>query len=362
MSTAGPPQGARPLQGGAEAHAVGKAGGDHSGTAGPPPEFLSDDEVESLLQGVAVEDEAPPEPGVRAFDLATAQRIVRPRMPALDGIGERFARLLRLALFTFLRRSPEITVGPTRFVKHGDFLRELVSPANLNVVKLSPLPGQGLVVLEPTLVFLIVDTLFGGDGRFRARVEAREFTATELRIVQRFLQIVLEEYRKAWQPVHALKLEYVRSEMHAPFAHVAAANDVMAVASFSIEFGAGGGALHLVLPCAALDLVRDVLAHPDPAEATAPDQRWTHRLSQQVQSAEVTLIATLATATVKVRDLLALNVGDVLAVEIPGTIEAAVDGVPILDCTYGVRNGQYALRIERVRAPAHANLSGESHG
>ena len=330
--------------------------------ASPGSDFLSEDEVESLLKNVPLEDEAEPAPsGVRPFDPARTQRIVRPRLPGLETIHERFARLLRLGLFTFMRKSPEITVAPTRFAKHAEFLNDFVAPANFNVVQLSGLAGQGLVVLEPTLVFLIIDTLFGGDGRFRARVEPREFSPTEVRIIQRLLQVVLEEYRKAWQPLHALHLDYVRSEMHPQFAHVAGASDTLAIATFSIEFGAGGGALHVALPCTAFDPIGELLASRDPGEASGPDQRWQSGLSQQVQAAEVMLVATLARASVKVGELLALKVGDVLAIDIPPVIDAAVDGVPILDCTYGVRNGQYALRIERVRDPGERATPGGSN-
>ncbi len=172
--------------------------------------------------------------------------------------------------------------------------------------------------------------------------------------------MLFDAYRKAWQPVCPLALEHVRSEMHAQFAHVAAPADLLVVATFSAEFGAGGGAVHVALPYAVLEPLRDVLG-AGPGGMAAPDQRWARTLSQQVQAAEVTLAATLANASVTVRELLAMQVGDVLGLEISPTIEASVDGVPILDCTYGVRNGQYALRIERVRAPERDAATGGTH-
>ena len=151
-------------------------------------EFLSQDEVDALLKGVNGEADGASQPkeagGVRPYNLATQERIVRDRMPALDVINDRFARRLKSGLFDFMRRSPEISVGPVRVIRYDEFVASLVAPTNLNVVQLGPLRGNALFVFEPTLIFLVVDNLFGGDGRFHARVEGREFTTTEQRIIR----------------------------------------------------------------------------------------------------------------------------------------------------------------------------------
>src|SRR5436309_1336064 len=189
-------------------------------------EFLSQDEVDALLKGAATaEDEAAasgdaPAASVKAYNLATQERIVRGRMPALEMINDRFARLLRVGLFNFMRRSPEISVAPVRVVKYGEFIRNLVVPTNLNIAQVKPLRGNALVVIEPNLVFQVVDTMFGGDGRFRTRVEGRDFTQTEMRIIQRLLGVIFDEYKNAWHNVYPLGLEYVRSEMHTQFATI----------------------------------------------------------------------------------------------------------------------------------------------
>ena len=134
--------------------------------------FLSQDEVDALLKGVDgdLDDEKPlaDSDGVRDYNLATQERIVRGRMPTLEIINERFARLLRIELFNFLRRSVEVSVGPVRITKYSEFIRNLVVPTNLNLVQVKPLRGTALMVFDPTLVFLVVDNLFGGDGRLTA--------------------------------------------------------------------------------------------------------------------------------------------------------------------------------------------------
>ncbi|MDB5935502.1 MAG: fliM, partial [Massilia sp.] len=158
--------------------------------------FLSQEEVDALLKGVNgdQDDTAAPEEstGVRTYNLATQERIVRGRMPTLEIINERFARLLRVGLFNFLRRSAEVSVGSVRVSKYSEFIRNLVVPTNLNLVHMKPLRGTALMVFDPGLVFLLVDNLFGGDGRFHTRVEGRDFTQTEQRIILRILDIVFE--------------------------------------------------------------------------------------------------------------------------------------------------------------------------
>jgi flagellar motor switch protein FliM len=317
-------------------------------------EFLSQEEVDALLKGAAPGDETAaassdaPASSVKPYNLATQERIVRGRMPALEMINDRFARLLRVGLFNFMRRSPEISVAPVRLIKYGEFIRNLVVPTNLNIAQVKPLRGNALVVIEPSLVFQVVDTMFGGDGRFRTRVEGRDFTQTEMRIIQRLLGVVFDEYRNSWQNVYPLSLEYVRSEMHTQFANIANPTEIVVVCTFTVDFGAGGSSIHFVIPYSSFEPIRDIIYSPLQGDQAEPDRRWMQMLSKQVQSAEVRLVANLTTTTLRVKELLAMKIGDVLPLDVPSLVTAEVDGVAILECSYGVRNGQYALRIERV--------------
>src|SRR3954470_7326354 len=157
-------------------------------------ELLSQEEVDALLKGVTGEVDEPKDDldpsGIRPYNLATQERIVRGRMPTLEIINDRFARLLRIGMFNFMRRSPEISVGGVKVTKYSEFIRNLVVPTNLNVVHMKPLRGSCLFIFDPSLVFAVVDNLFGGDGRFHSRVEGRDFTLTEQRIIQKMLLVV----------------------------------------------------------------------------------------------------------------------------------------------------------------------------
>ncbi|HEX2828969.1 MAG TPA: flagellar motor switch protein FliM [Burkholderiales bacterium] len=321
-------------------------------------DFLSQDEVDALLNGVTGVTDEPPAPeettGVRPYNLATQERIVRGRMPTLEIINERFARLLRIGLFNFVRRTAEISVGPVRVVKYSEFVRNLVVPTNLNLVQIKPLRGTGLLIFNPDLVYLIIDNLFGGNGQFHTRVEGRDFTQTEQRIIQRMLAVVFEDLEKAWQPVHPISIEYVRSEMNTQFANIATPNEVVVVTTFNIELGSAGGEFHICMPYSMIEPIRDILCSSLQGEQVDVDKRWVKMLSRQVQSADVELIVNLGKAELTLQQVLNMTPGDVIALDIAQPLVAEVDNVPVMECKCGVFNGNYAVRVERL-LPASGN-------
>jgi flagellar motor switch protein FliM len=315
-------------------------------------DFLSQEEINVLLKGVAgqgiSQPGSGPSAGFRPYNLATQERIVRGRMPTLEIINERFARLLRLGLFNFMRRSANVTTGPVRVIKFSEFVRNLVVPSNLNLVHVKPLRGTSLFVFDPTLVFLVVDNLFGGDGRLQPNAERRDFTQTEQRIIQRLLNLVFDSYGKSWHPVYPIEFEYVRAETNIQFANVATPNEVVVVTTFEVNFGSVIGEMHICTPYSILEPIRDLLSSSVQGEALEVDKRWVGRLSKQVQSAEVTLLVNLAQVQVTLNQILKMQVGDVIPLDIPEFVTASVDGVPVMECRYGVANGQYALRMEKM--------------
>lgn len=330
--------------------------------------FLSQDEVDALLKGVngdedevKVEDNDPSK--VRTYDLATQERIVRGRMPTLEIINERFTRLLRIGLFNFLRRSVEISVGPVRISKYSDFVRNLAVPTNLNLVHMKPLRGTGLIVLDPSLAFLMVDNMFGGDGRFHTRVEGREFTQTEQRIIRRVLDILFETYQKSWEPVYPIEFEYIRSEMNTQFANIATPNEVVVAITFTVELGDVGGEMHFCFPYSMLEPIKDMLTSSMQGEVLGVDKRWVRLMTQQIQAAEVEIVADLAKQKLTLHQILDLKVGDVIPLTINEEVDAAVDNVPVMRCKYGLFNGQYALRVQKLlKSNATEYIKGEAYG
>jgi len=321
-------------------------------------DFLSQEEVDALLKGVTGEvDEAPTEEetsGVKTYDLGRQERIVRGRMPTMELINERFARYLRIGLFNFMHRSTEISVGPVRVQKYSDFIRNLVVPTNLNLVLMKPLRGTGLVVFDPNLVFLVVDNMFGSDGRFHTRVEGRDFTPTEQRIIQGMLKVVFEEYQKAWKPVYEVEFEYVRSEMNTQFANIATPSEIVVAFTFTIELSGNSAEMHLCLPYSMIEPIRDVLYSTMHSEQAGSDKRWTGMLRRQLLGAEVELVAPLGGVAITLGDVARLKVGDIVPIDINELVNVRVDGIPLVDCRYGINNGQYALKVERFVAHEEA--------
>ncbi|MBZ0133159.1 MAG: flagellar motor switch protein FliM [Rhodocyclaceae bacterium] len=321
-------------------------------------DFLSQDEVDALLKGVSGEADEPEKEeesgGIRKYDVGRQERIVRGRMPTLELINERFARYLRIGLFNYMHRTTEISLGPIRVQKYSEFIRNLVVPTNLNLVQFKPLRGTGMIVFDPNLVFLVVDNMFGGDGRFHTRVEGRDFTPTEQRIIQGLLNVVFAEFEKAWKPVYALKLEYVRSEMNSQFANIATPSEIVVAVTYSLEFSGSTAEMHLCLPYSMVEPIRDILYSSMQSDHLVSDKRWIGTLTRQLQSADVELVAHLGTTQVTLGQILKMKTGDVIPFNIEETITAEVDHVPVMECSYGLQHGQYALRVERFLASDNA--------
>ncbi|MBE7939218.1 MULTISPECIES: flagellar motor switch protein FliM [Ramlibacter] len=311
---------------------------------------LSQEEVDALLAGVngedSASDDAPQEAGgVRSYDLSSQERIVRGRMPTLEIVNERFARNFRIGVFNFMRRNPDISVGPVRVQKFSAFLRNVAVPTNINIMHVRPLRGSGLLICDPKLVFTVIDNLFGGAGLPTARIEGREFSATEQRIILRLVEVIAGEYAKSWSSIYPIELEYARSEMHTQFANIATPSEIVVTTSFEIEFGDSGGAMHICIPYSTFEPIREILYSPLQGDNGGPDRRWLSLLTQQIQSAEVEIAAELGYSQATVRELMSLKVGDFVELDRAPTLTAKVDGVPVFECDYGTLGPHYGLRI-----------------
>ncbi|WP_310386980.1 flagellar motor switch protein FliM [Roseateles sp.] len=316
-------------------------------------QILSQDEVDALLQGITGESqkldaEEEQVGGIRDYNLASQERIVRGRMPTMEIINERFARNIRVGLFNFIRKSPEVAIGGIKVQKYSAFLREIVVPTNFNIVSVKPLRGSGLIVCDPTLVFAVIDSLFGGIGKFHARIEGRDFSATEQRVILRLVEVITAEYHKAWKGIYPLELEFQRSEMQPQFANIATPSEIVVSTSFTLEIGETSGTVYFCIPYATLEPIRDVLYSTTVGDSTEPDRRWVNLLKHQIQDAKVELVAELGTAPATVEQLLAFKPGDFIELDLDAMIKAKIDGVPVYDCHYGTSNGKYAIKVEQM--------------
>ena len=329
-------------------------------------QILSQDEVDALLQGITgesqkLEQEEVSSAGVREYDLSSQERIVRGRMPTMEIINERFARNIRIGLFNFIRKSPEVSIGGIKVQKFSAFLREIVVPTNFNIMSVKPLRGSGLIVCDPSLVFAVIDALYGGVGKFHTRIEGRDFSPTELRVITRLVETIVAEYRKAWTGIYPVELEYQRSEMQPQFANIATPSEIVVATHFTLELGDVTGSIHFCIPYSTLEPIRDVLYSTIQGDSAEPDRRWINLLKTQIQSAEVDLIAELATAPATVEQLLAFKPGDFIELDLDPMIQVKVDGVPVLDCHYGTSNNRYALKVDRLITSSNLSWIGETN-
>ncbi|HEU4620523.1 MAG TPA: flagellar motor switch protein FliM [Gammaproteobacteria bacterium] len=326
---------------------------------------LSQDEINALLHGVEngridTEDAYRLRDGVaRPVDLTAHERIVRGRMPTLEMINNRFCRNLRVSLFNFLQRAVNVTFSGVKLRKFAEHIHTLTLPTSLNMVRMSPLRGHALFILDSKLVFSLVETYFGGGGRFSTRMDAREFTAMENRVINLTLERCFADMRDAWSPVLGVEFEYVNSEVNPQFANIVSPTELVVVSTFALDIDDIGGELHVTLPYAMLEPIRELLDAGVQSDRDARDDRWTTSIRAEMGTAEVELHATLLETQLSLRKLLELKAGDIVPVELPEEVTLCAEGVPIFRGNFGVSNGNNAIKVLR-RVADTAKLAAEA--
>ena len=311
-------------------------------------DLLSQDEIDALLHGVddgLVQAETAAEPGsVKSYDLTSQDRIVRGRMPTLEMINERFARYTRISMFNMLRRSADVAVGGVQVMKFGEYVHSLYVPTSLNLVKIKPLRGTALFILDAKLVFKLVDNFFGGDGR-HAKIEGREFTPTELRVVRMVLEQAFIDLKEAWQAIMEVNFEYINSEVNPAMANIVGPSEAIVVSTFHIELDGGGGDLHVTMPYSMIEPVREMLDAGFQSDLDDQDERWSKALREDVLDVSVPLSATVARRQLRLRDILHMQPGDVIPIELQDELVMRANGVPSFKVKLGSHKGNLALQV-----------------
>lgn len=311
--------------------------------------ILNQEEIDALIHGIdagAVSTESEPTPGEAvSFDFRNQGRIVRGRMPTLEMINERFARLFRVSLYNLLRRAPEISVGQVQMKKFSEYVHTLHVPTSLNLVRITPLRGTALFVLDPRLVFSVVDNFFGGNGR-QAKIEGRDFTATEQRVIHMLLRSAFADLREAWSHVAAIDIEYQQSEINPHFANIVSPSEIVVITSFHIELEGGGGDLHVTMPYAMIEPLRDVLDSGVQSDRVDNDGRWLHALRDEIDDAEIEISTLLGRSALTLAEILNLKPGDVIPCDFAGSVTLLAESVPIFRGSFGISRGQQAVKIE----------------
>jgi flagellar motor switch protein FliM len=322
-------------------------------------DLLTQDEIDALLHGVddvdEIEDELPQVeesgPAVN-FDFSSQDRIVRGRMPTLELINERFARHLRISLFNMLRKTAEVSINGVQMMKFGEYQNTLYVPTSLNMVRFRPLKGTSLITMEARLVFILVENFFGGDGRFHAKIEGREFTPTERRIIQLLLKIVFEDYKEAWSPVMGVEFDYIDSEVNPSMANIVSPTEVIVVSSFHIEVDGGGGDFHIVMPYSMVEPIRELLDAGVQSDKMETDVRWSTALREEIMDVPVNFRVDLLEKDISLRDLMELQTGDIIPVDMPENGVMFVEELPTFRVKMGKSGENIAVQVsEKIRRP-----------
>ena len=317
--------------------------------------ILDQAEIDALIHGVdsgtVATENGVAQGEAKPYDLINAMRIVRGRMPTLEMINERFARMFRVNLYGLLRRSPEVAVNPVEMKKWSEYVQTLHVPTSLNMVRIHPLRGIGIVLLEPKLVFAIVDNFFGGNGR-HAKIEGRDFTATEQRIIQMVLKNAFVDLKEAWSHVANIEVEYMQSELNPAFANIVSPSEIVVVTSFHVELEGGGGDVHVTMPYSMIEPLREALDSGMTSDRVEHDERWAYSLKEEIDDAEVEISTVLGHSRLSLGELLNLKTGDIVPCDFGGKVTVMAEAVPVFRGTLGLSRGQQAIKVEeRVRRP-----------
>jgi flagellar motor switch protein FliM len=319
-------------------------------------DLLTQDEIDALLHGVdEVEEEdvgLASAPGVMTFDFSSQDRIVRGRMPTLELVNERFARHMRISLFNMMRRTAEVSINGVQMLKFGEYVHTLFVPTSLNMVRFRPLKGTALITMEARLVFILVENFFGGDGRYHAKIEGREFTPTERRIIQMLLKLVFEDYKEAWAPVMDVGFEYLDSEVNPAMANIVSPTEVIVVSSFHIELDGGGGDFHVAMPYSMLEPIRELLDAGVQSDKGDTDLRWSKALRDEIMDVQVGLSTRLLQTDVTLRQLMEFQAGDIIPVNMPESLLVFVEDLPTFRAKLGRTHNKVAIKIaEKIKRP-----------
>ena len=321
--------------------------------------LLTQDELNVLTEGVT-DGSIPVDTGfnttarVKKHDLASEDSSLGVNITSLDMINERFIRTFRLGLLEMLRTTPRINPQRVEIVRFGDYLKTLRPPLSVNTVRMNPLRGNSLVVIDPTVVFSSLDSFFGGFGRGVGQLPSgRLFTPTELRIIKMILDVFFRSLKEAWAPVMELDFEVVSQEINPQFAQIADENDLVILTRFDSEGNNANGFIDLVYPYASLKPARELLRNRAQTSDGNEDseKQWHEDLSTAVDNAALEMRVLLGAIESSFGEIENMQAGDLLYFKKPDNAKLLINGIPAFEAQVGTLGTQTAVQIERAIIP-----------
>lgn len=317
-------------------------------------DILSQEEVDALLKGIAegaVETEKVEEvSGIKPYDFTGQEKIVRGRMPSLDIANERLARNFRLSLSAAIRRMVDVTNVNVNITKFYDFMRGVPFPSSINIFKMEPLRGYGLLVFDAPMIFSLIEFFFGGTGKGYYKPEGREFTPIEQKIIHKVVMMFFNDMAEAWKPIYPIIPAHVRSEMNPQFVTIVTPVDVVIKVEFVLEIEGKQCRAFLCIPYGTVEPIKEKLYSAFSADRDELDIKWLERLKDRLKEVPVVVTGRLGDTRVTVQDVLDMKVSDVIMLNqrVDEDINVLVEGVQKFKGRFGIYKGSYALKITKV--------------
>jgi len=314
-------------------------------------EILSQDEVNALLRGISsgsIETEKKEETGgIKSYDLTSQDRIVRGRMPTLEIINERFARLLRNELTSALRKVAEITATSVDMQKFGEFLKNIPLPTSLTIFKMPPLRGYGIFVLDARLVYNLIDIFFGGTTDLHVKIEGRDFSPIENKLIKKITDMAFNAMKQAWTPVTPIDIEFQRSEINPQFATIVTPTEVVIISRFEVDIEGAVSRFMICIPYSMIEPVKEKLYSGFQSEQLEIDQRWIERFKERLKESELNIKVKIGTAVISAQDFLKIRKGDVIVLDkrIDQPLVVEIEDIPKFIGYPGKINNQVAVKL-----------------
>lgn len=296
-----------------------------------------------MEEGKALDSEHGDAP--KKFDFFAANHSVLSRMPALQIVNERFIRNVKISFFGLMKKGVEISGSDINLIKFGEYIQTLSTPTSINSVKVKPLRGLSLFVMDEKLVYVLVDNFFGGMGIVANKVEGRSFTPTENRIVQMVLNIIFQDLKNAWSTVLDVDFLYQNSEMNPMMINVISPSEVIVLCKFKISIEGAGGEFHIVFPYSMLEPIKDSLDKGLHGDRDSFDENWVKKLHDDVFGAQLEIKSILCKKELKLSEIDGWKTGDIIPIDFPEYSVMYADSVPTFKVKLGQSDDKYALRI-----------------
>ncbi len=319
--------------------------------------LLSQDEVDALLKGldagdIETEEEMEEvEEQLESFDWAIQGRHIKNSFPLLDVVHGRFSQRFRNSLSSALRKMADVSPAPMGTIRYSEFQRSLPVPTSMHLFKMEPLRGIGIMVIESRLVFSLIEAFFGGTGTGSTKIEGRDFTPIEKKIIEKVVQMALINLMEAWEDVHPIKTEFIRSESNPVVVNAIQGEELLLSIKFDIEFNKPVGSVTICTPVSAFQSIRTKLSGGYREEGADVDLAWAKGVQDLLKETQVQLAVDLGKTRLAVRDLLNLKAGDIILLdnEFQDPLTASVEGIPKFEGYAGRVKQKKVFRVESHR-------------